>query len=299
MTPEQRSEQIEKHLPLVGYHVSETISRVPSHVDRDDLASAGAVALVRAFDAYDASTGVPFNRYAAIRIRGAILDELRSLDWASRGTRARVRRVTAITESLTAELGRAPSREQLASALGIEVVEVDAAQADASRKVLSIDAYDGVLGDVLPTREMGPEESLLVDERLSYLRAAIEVLPERLRGVVEQVFFADRSVTEIAAEMGVTQSRVSQLRAEALVMLRDGMNSHLAPERVTPAANATGIVQRRREAYFTAVGDHARGLQSVSSARKATIAAQAASAATAATPLLRQASSSAHLVALA
>lgn len=278
MNRPDRNRLIEDHLPLVGYHVSETLSRVPSHVERDDLASAGALALVRAADAYDPSTGVPFNRYAAIRIRGALVDELRSMDWASRGTRTRIRRMTSVADELTAQLGHAPSQEQLAGALGVGIEEVEAAQADASRRVLSFDGHESVLADILPAKAPGPEETLLIDERLNYLAAAVEALPERLRVVVEQVFFADRSVTEVAQEMGVTQSRVSQLRAEAMVLLRDGMNAHLEPEQLAAPANPSGVVQRRREAYYTQVGENVRhGVgRVVTQAAKAATAAGAA-----------------------
>jgi len=82
------------NLPLVGYAVSDLLCRVPPYVSRDDLASAGALALVQAARAYDPSTGVPYARYAAVRIRGALLDELRAMDWVSRGARQRARRVT-------------------------------------------------------------------------------------------------------------------------------------------------------------------------------------------------------------
>lgn len=280
MNIEDRNRLVETHLPLVGYHVSETLTRVPGHVEREDLASAGALALVKAADAYDAETGVPFSRYAAIRIRGALVDELRSMDWASRGTRTRVRRMTSVADELTAQLGQAPTREQLAEALGVSVEEVDAARADASRRVLSFDGYDGVLADILPAKAPGPEETVLVDERLNYLRAAVEALPERLRTVVEQVFFAERSVTDVAADLGVTQSRVSQLRAEAMVLLRDGMNAHLDPERVEPVPNPSGVVQRRRDAYFTAVGERARSLASNAASHAAAAAHAASSTAT-------------------
>lgn len=276
MNLEDRNRLVEDNLPLVGYHVSETLARVPAHVERDDLASAGAVALVKAADSYDAATGVPFNRYAAIRIRGALVDELRSMDWASRGTRSRVRRMTSVTEELTAQLGQAPSREQLAEALGVPLSEVDDARADASRRVLSFEGYDGALADILPARAPGPEETLVVNEKLQYLRAAIDTLPERLRVIVEQVFFHDRSVTDIAEDMGVTQSRVSQLRAEAMVLLRDGMNSHLAPELVEKAAKPEGIANRRRETYFAAIGDRAKSAHA--NATHAAVVAQGAAA---------------------
>lgn len=254
---EARNALVEEHLPLVGYHVSEMVGRVPRHVSRDDLASAGALALVKAAESYDPATGVPFNRYAAIRVRGALVDELRSMDWASRGARTKVRRLTAVTDELTATLGHAPTREQVAEALGVDVSEVEQVRDDASRRILSIDSYDNAIADILPDRAPDPEEALLDVERLAYLRAAVLALPERLRVVVQGVFFEDRTVTDIAADLGVTQSRVSQLRGEAMTLLRDGMNAHLDPHMVPEAENPTGVAQRRREAYFAAVGAQA------------------------------------------
>lgn len=248
---------VTENLPLVGYHVSEMLMRVPSHVSRDDLASAGALALVQAARAYDATTGVPFNRYAAIRIKGAMVDELRSMDWVSRGARQRARKLTSVADELTADLGRAPTRDEIALALGVDVSEVDTAREAAATRVLSLEGYDGALAEVLPAREVGPEESVILSERLTYLQAAVATLPERLRTVVEQVFFHDRTVTDIAKDMGVTQSRVSQLRAEAMVLLRDGMNTHLDPAQVPAAAQPDGVAQRRRESYFAAIAERA------------------------------------------
>lgn len=252
-----QTQLVTQNLPLIGYHVSEMLMRVPSHVSRDDLASAGALALVQAARAYDATTGVPFNRYAAIRIKGAMVDELRSMDWVTRGARQRARRLTSVADDLTNDLGRAPTRDELAAALGVDVSEVDTAREHAATRILSLEGYDGALAEVLPAREIGPEESVIVDERLRYLTAAVETLPERLRIVVEQVFFHDRSVTDIAKELGVTQSRVSQLRAEAMVLLRDGLNTHLDPAMVPEPAQPEGVAQRRRETYFTAIAERA------------------------------------------
>lgn len=257
MTEQQMSDLVVAHLPLVGYHVNEVLMRVPSSVSRDDLASAGSLALVLASRAYDPSTGVPFGRYAALRIRGALLDELRSMDWASRGARQRARELSATSDRLTSSLGRAPSREELAAAIGTDVAGVDAARHDSERRVLSIDASVNPLADVLSDGAPGPEELLLTNERLTYLKAAVQTLPERLRYVVEQLFFHDRPVIELADELDVTQSRVSQLRSEALALLRDGMNASLDPELVAAAERPDGVAERRRQAYFASVAARA------------------------------------------
>lgn len=257
LTDAQRAELVEKHLPLVGYITNELIGRLPSHVSRDDLSSAGLLALVQASRAYDQRTGVPFNRYANTRIRGALLDELRGQDWASRGARSRARRLTEVEDRLTAQLGRRPVADETASALGVTVREMHEARDDAQRAVvLSMQGFTadgGSLDDHLPTHTPGPEAELLHRERLGYLRSAIATLPERLRVVVEGYFIAERPMAELAEELGVTESRISQMRGEALALLRDGMNTHLEPALVGSPTGSSAAV-RRKEAYFAAVG---------------------------------------------
>ncbi|WP_225755722.1 sigma-70 family RNA polymerase sigma factor [Actinotalea sp. Marseille-Q4924] len=248
---------VTENLALVGYHVNAMLARVPSYVSRSDLVSAGHLALVRAARSFDESTGVPFARYAALRIRGALVDELRSMDWVSRGARQRARRITTLTDELTGTLGRTPSRNELAEAMGVAVEEVDVARGAAETRVLSIEGFDGSIADTVATTTMGPEESLLVNERLQFLGAGVAALPERLRYVVEQLFFHDRPVSDLADELGVTQSRISQLRTEALGLLKDGINASLDPELVPVADRPAGVAERRRRAYFAQVAARA------------------------------------------
>jgi len=245
------------HLPLVGYHVSEVLTRVPASVNRDDLASAGHLALVLASRAYDASTGVPFARYAALRIRGALIDELRAMDWAGRGSRHRAREVVAAGDRLAATLGRTPSRQEVAAELGTDVAAVDRARQDAERRVLSIDSTVHPVEDLVVDDAPGPEDALLAVERLRYLRAGVAALPERLREVVEALYLQDVSVADLADRLGVTQSRISQLRSEGLALLRDGLNSQLDPDLVPAAERPDGVAARRRQAYFAAVAARA------------------------------------------
>lgn len=253
----EQDELIEQHLSLVGYHVSEMIRRVPAHVQRDELAAAGSLALVQAARAFDAELGVPFGRYASTRIRGAILDELRGMDWASRGIRQRARRLGELTERLTAELGRAPRPEELADAMGVGVEEVRAIRDDAQRRIVSLDADTTTGAATLSDKSLSPEQRVVVDERLRYLTAGVSELPEKLRIVVEGIFFQERPVVEIAEELGVTQSRISQLRTQALGMLRDAMNTALDPELAPEPAENPGVAEKRRQAYYAAVAERA------------------------------------------
>jgi RNA polymerase sigma factor FliA len=246
---------ITSNMPLVGHIVRETMGRVPSHVNRDDLTSAGLTALVQAAQAYDPERGVPFERYAATRIRGAILDELRSVDWASRSVRRRARDLEETRTRLSSTLGRTPTVAEVASALGMSVEEVAANDDDVNRaQVLSLQGTTtSSLDELLPTRAPSPEQLVEHQEKLTYLVEAIAELPERLRVVVQDYFFAERPMADIAADLGVTDSRISQMRAEALVLLRDALNHALEPSMVQPVGKPGGCASRRREAYFAAV----------------------------------------------
>ena len=248
-------ELITSHMALVGHIVRETMGRLPGHINRDDLTSAGLTALVQAAQAFDADRGVTFARYAATRIRGAILDELRGVDWASRSVRRRARQLDETRTQLANKLGRMPSDQEVATALGLSVDEVGANDDDVNRAVvMSLQGFgDTTVEDLLPTRGPGPEDMLEHREQLGYLVDAVAELPERLRTVVEGYFFAERSMADIAEELDVTESRVSQMRAEALVLLRDAMNSALNPGLVSVPSRPEGCAARRREAYFTAV----------------------------------------------
>jgi RNA polymerase sigma factor for flagellar operon FliA len=241
---------IRANMPLVGHLVREMLFKVPAHVHRDDLASAGYAALVTAARAFDADRGIPFGRFAAVRVRGALLDELRGMDWASRSVRARARRADVARQDLTAKLGRTPSPTELAELLGVAVGELNSVDDDVQRAaVLSLQGFTaGTAEDMVTDPGLNPEELILHRERLGYLHDAVAVLPERLRFVVEASFLQERPLSEVAAELGVTESRVSQLRTEALALLKDGLTGHLT-DRETVAAKGDGCVARRRAAY--------------------------------------------------
>jgi RNA polymerase sigma factor for flagellar operon FliA len=248
----RREDIVQKHMPLVGHLVREMLARVPAHVNRDDLMSAGYAALVGAARGFDDERGVPFARFAAARVRGALLDELRGLDWASRSVRQRARRTDAARQELTAQLGRTPTVPEVADRLGCTTEDIESADDDVQRAVIfSLQGFATAgAEDVVTEPSAGPEELLIRRERLGYLRHAIESLPERLRVVVQGYFFDERPMAQIAEDLGVTESRVSQLRAEALALLRDGLNTHLDPALAAQSPAKGGCVARRREAYY-------------------------------------------------
>jgi RNA polymerase sigma factor for flagellar operon FliA len=250
---------VREHMPMVGHLVRELLNRVPGHVHADDLSSAGFAALLGAARSFDVTRGIPFHRFAAVRIRGALLDELRGQDWASRSVRARARRSAAARQELTGALGRTPTDAEVAELLGIGLAELAGVEDDVQKAaLLSLQGFPtGAAEEMVPELSEGPEDLLLKRERLGYLHQAIQALPERLRMVVIESFLQEQPLSDVAARLGVTESRISQLRTEALQLLREGLNSSLAPELLVPSSagprTRKGCLQRRRTEYFARV----------------------------------------------
>ncbi|WP_127504330.1 sigma-70 family RNA polymerase sigma factor [Actinoplanes solisilvae] len=254
----EQEEIIRKHMPLVGHLVRDMLSRIPNHIHRDDLTSAGLHALVTAARGWDPQRGIPFHRFASTRIRGAILDELRGLDWATRSVRTKARATDSTRQALTTTLGRTPTADELAQALGTTTDELQQTDTDVARAtVLSLQGFATSSADDLVTeKNPGPEDMLLRREQIGYLHHAISSLPDRLQVVVTEYFLNERPMADIAADLGVTESRVSQLRAEALSLLKDGLNTHLSPELAPAPNNPDSIVARRRANYYQTIGDN-------------------------------------------
>jgi RNA polymerase sigma factor for flagellar operon FliA len=252
---------VRENLPLVGYIARETASRLPRHLDTDDLAGAGALALVQAAQAFDASLGVPFARFANSRIRGAMIDQMRQRDWATRSLRSRARALATTTETLTVALGRNPTATELAAASGLTQAEIGEVRGGQDRAaLLSLDSFTPTgegLAATLRDPAPCPEDALVAAERLGYLRDAVAELPARLRQVVQGYYLDQRPLTELADELDVTQSRVSQLRAEGLEFLREALNRLLESDARAGSGASTdgsaGARARRREAYVDAV----------------------------------------------
>jgi RNA polymerase sigma factor for flagellar operon FliA len=255
-TPVDPDVLVRDNIALVGYLVSEIITRLPAHLSRDELTSAGLEALVRSSRSFDPTRGVPFGKFAGNRIRGALLDELRQHDWASRSVRAKTRKHNEAIEHLTIALRQKPTSAQVAEFLGISVSEVEAAATGVQQAaVLSLQGFadPDVLDRILPSHERTPEQELVSRERMAYLGDAVSALPERYRHVVQAYYLEERPMAEIAEELGVSESRVSQIRAEALALMKDGMNAQLDPDQVAASDRPGHCVDRRRSAYFSAV----------------------------------------------
>lgn len=246
-----RNALVVDNLPLVGYLVAEVCARA-THLSRDDLASAGALALVQAADAFDPALGVPFGAYARRRIMGAFADDMRASDWASRGTRKRIKATLEVQETLAARLGRAATIDEIATAMGTDRVGVREAMADAGR---TVGVIDEIVENGLAAEQSTPEEQAADAERDRTLRTAVAALPERMRSIVEQLYFGGRTVGEIADELGVTHSAVSQQRTAAMKLIRESIGDLLAAGPAPAPEAATAAVEARRAAYRSQVSD--------------------------------------------
>jgi len=252
-------ELVTDHLGLVGHLAREAAARLPRHLDSDDLIGAGALALVQAAHSFDPTMGVPFARFASTRIRGAMIDQMRQRDWATRSVRSRARALATVSEELTRALQRTPTEAELAAASGMSTLEVRAVQHSTDRAVLlSLDPIAGDdegIGATLTDSSPRPEEALIAAERMGYLRDALAELPERTRIVVEGYYLQNRQLTELAEELAVTQSRASQLRAEGLDLLREALQVLLTDDRKPLPPSPEGVRARRRDAYVHSVAN--------------------------------------------
>ena len=263
----ERAQLVEANLPIVRHVVLQVAGHFPRHVDRQELARAGALGLVEAAQRFDPSRGVPFDRFAARRIRGAILDAVRAVDWAPRSVRALGRHLEAVEQELASVNGSSPTPTAIAHAMGMTPTELAAARDRVFRSVVlalehgvttsSAEDDDLSLGDVLADRTATePSEALEAAELLGYLRDAVSLLPERHRMVVVGYFLDGRTSAELADLLDVTESRISQLRSEALAMLRAGLEAQY--EHNDDGSVVSGRVSRaarRRADYASAIGE--------------------------------------------
>lgn len=252
MNRAKRNELVVANLALVGYLVSELCARA-THLSRDDLASAGALALVNCADGFDASRGVPFGAYARTRILGAFADEMRASDWATRSARKRIKETTRARDTLSTSLGRVPTVDELASALGVDRETAITALGEAARTLTTL---DDTTAEFLVSEVTSPEESLLLDEQQRYVRSAVAALPERMHFVVQAIYFDDRTVKEVAEELGITHSAVSQQRSEAIRLIRAALSAHYTDETAEADAPQPPAATPRRLAYLSRFEDH-------------------------------------------
>jgi RNA polymerase sigma factor for flagellar operon FliA len=246
LTPAERDQLLLEHLPTVRYVARRIHERLPQHVELDDLISAGILGLMDAFSKFDYSKKVQFKSYAQFRIRGAILDSLRTLDWSPRELRRKGRAIEEAIRTLTQRLSRPPVEQEIANELQ-----------------MTLNVYQQTLGDLKGLEigslnvEHSPESG---DEELAYipgspdedplflcmrgemrerLMEAIESLPERERLVLTLYYYEELTMKEIGLTLGVVESRISQIRSSAILRLRSTLGAPRAAAK--PVSRQRGL----------------------------------------------------------
>jgi len=229
--------RVMEFLPWARKFARSCVSKLPHHLDYEDLQSAGVLGYLRAAARYDAARGASFRGYCALRIRGAVLDELRRWDWAPRSVHKSQKRITRITSNLTEQLDREPTRGELATALGLEEGDLTAYQTQAlPRQVVSFDEMsenpNGEENLSLTERLPDPvaprpdAATLAVEERLAVIHS-ISSLPKTQQTVIALHYLQHVPLRDVARILAVTPSRVSQLHHQALARLKQALHSVL------------------------------------------------------------------------
>lgn len=224
LDPEVRRKLIEEHVPMVRRVAYRLASRYPSCVDVDDLVNMGMLGLIDAVDRFEEDRSISFSGYARIRVGGAIVDEMRKVDWVPRSVRDRGDRIREEREKLARELGRAPTEREVAAGLGVSEARLRE-MADHSRIHNLVSMEDGAdedhsVGDSIPADDDTPVDVLEASDFRARVRGAVGQLPERDRMIVELYYFKEMGFKEIGQLLGVTESRVSQLHTRIMERLR-------------------------------------------------------------------------------
>jgi RNA polymerase sigma factor for flagellar operon FliA len=230
---EDRDQLILEELPQVHYIARRISERLPQHVIFEDLVHAGVVGLIECIRSFDPGKGVPFKAYARFRIRGAILDSLRDLDWGTRPLRREGRRIEEAISKLSMKLGRQPDDQEIADELGTSLEKLYETAVRLDGLILIgqeiSPSYDRSekqdLIESAPSREDGPYERCLSGEVKDQLAAAIETLSEKEQVVVSLYYKDELTMKEIAAVLGLTESRVSQIHSMVLPKIRGYLES--------------------------------------------------------------------------
>jgi RNA polymerase sigma factor for flagellar operon FliA len=217
--PAAADDLVERHAGLVKRIAFHLAGRLPSSVDADDLIQAGMIGLLEAAAHYASDRGASFETYAGIRIRGAMIDALRQLDWAPRSVHRKARDAAIVMRELEGSHGRAANDAEIAAAMGIELAEYHGIVQDAAAcHMSSLDEVVGVAD--IPGAELDPLQGALNGALRTAVAEAIAVLPERERLVMSMYYDDELNLKEIGAVLGISESRVCQLHGQALVRLR-------------------------------------------------------------------------------
>ena len=240
ITTENREEVIKRYSPMIKYVANRIAMRLPPHIEVDDLISVGVLGLMDAISKYDSSRGAKFKTYAEFRVRGAILDELRSLDWVPRSIRQKASAVEKVVRSLEAKLRRLPEDDEVAKEMDMSLDQFYRTLDETK----SVPVFS--LEDLGIAKESGEQQSLLdclagkadadpqtqirLIELKEIIAKAIDTLPEKERLMVSLYYYEELTMKEIGAVLDITESRVSQIHSKAVLHLRAKLKSIISGE---------------------------------------------------------------------
>ncbi len=238
--PEIRERIIMDCMPLVKYVVGKVAATAPARFDREELIQSGIFGLIDAVERYNPSKEARFETYAILRIRSAVIDELRSRDWVPRAKRKMAREVEAKTLELKSRDGKAPTVDDLAAAMGVSREDMEATLKETSFvSFVSLDSAAGHTGDedkehrgfsdlLRDTNGRDPSARLELEEKVRALSRAITLLPEQERLVITLYYYENMRLRDIGKLYGVSESRISQVHGRALILLKLQMEQLLA-----------------------------------------------------------------------
>ena len=240
ITAENQEEVILRYSPMIKYVANRIAMRLPPHIEVDDLISVGVLGLMDAISKYDSSRGAKFKTYAEFRVRGAILDELRAMDWVPRSIRQKASNVDKVVQGLQSKLSRAPEDEEVAKDMGLSLDQFH----NTLNETKSVPIFS--LEDLGIAKESGEQQSLLdclagkadadpqtqirLIELKEIIAKAIDALPEKERLMVSLYYYEELTMKEIGAVLEITESRVSQIHSKAVYRLRTKLKAIIAEE---------------------------------------------------------------------
>lgn len=233
--PADKEETILRHCDLIKYMALRLASRLPPHVSVDDLFNAGVIGLMDAIDKFDPEQQIQFRTYAKIRIKGAMLDEIRAMDWVPRSLRQKSSLLTKSSASLLEKLGRYPTDEELAAELNLSLSSyhhmLDEIKGISLMPLEIQEATQDGQGETqLATSGDGPFQAVYREQLRNELAEAIETLPKNEQLILSLYYYDELTMKEIGAIMGYTESRISQLHTKAVLRLRTRLARNLKKE---------------------------------------------------------------------
>ena len=230
---EDKDQTIKEFAPIIKYMAYRISYRLPPDLDVDDLINAGIIGLLDAIEKYDPSKETMFKTYAEFRIRGAMLDEIRSMDWVPRSVREKIAIIQRAYYQLGKDLGRPASEEEVARSLDMDLNEFHDLLFQAKGTILirsedirvHTDNEDATFDSIADNNAVNPLSTLLATDTSRFLGEAIDQLPEREKQVISLYYYDELTMKEIGKVLGITESRVSQLHTQAILRLKGNLAS--------------------------------------------------------------------------